>query len=96
MHLLHVGLGKPDLDAKKLAAVFNEAEDWLTYGANCWLLWTDLAAREWCNRLEGVLDKPDRHFLVCKLDIEERAGWLSDTSWKWIQTRSAGKRRRTG
>ena len=96
MHLLHVGLGKPDLDAKKLVAVFNEADDWLRYGANCWLLWTDLSAREWCNRLEGVLDKPDRRFLVCKLDIEERAGWLSDTSWKWIQARSAGDRRQTG
>ena len=92
MHLLHVGLGNPvGLDTQKLVAVFSEADDWLRYGANCWVLWTSLSAREWSDRLKEVVDKPNRQFLVCKLDIEERAGWLSDTSWKWIQAKSPAK-----
>ena len=97
MHLLHVGIAKAgDLDQKKLEGVFNEAEDWLRYAANCWVLWTELSPREWCDRLEGIVDKPSRQFLVCKLDIDVRAGWLSNTSWKWIQEKNPGEQRRTG
>ena len=96
MHLLHVGLGgSGDQDVPKFEKVFDEAESWLRYTTNCWVLWTNLSARDWCNRLEAAVDKPNRRFLVCKLDAKERAGWLSDTEWKWIREKGPNARSRS-
>ena len=89
--LLHVGFnfhGKPLVD--ELVSTFDQAEDWLRYAPNCWILWTDQPASVWFDRLRPFLREKDNVF-ISGMDITHRQGWLPRSSWEWIKKyRAAG------
>ena len=85
MHILHVGFADTaEPDTTKIEEIFNEADSWLRYATNCWLLWTDLSAGDWTGRLESVIEKEKRHFFICQLNMNDRSGWLQKATWDWI------------
>ena len=84
MHILHVGFAV-DPGQEKVKEVFDDAESWLKYAPTCWLVKTDLSAAEWTARLEKVIANEKRRFLVCRLDMRDRQGWLHRKAWEWIQ-----------
>ncbi len=82
---LHVGFdwgNAPKL--KQLEEIFNRASDWLRYAPNCWILWTGRSPNQWARRIRPLLD-PGDHFFICKLDIDERQGWLPRWVWDWLR-----------
>ena len=94
---LHVGFnfqGKPLID--ELKPTFDQAEDWLRYAPNCWILWTDQSPAVWNDRLRPFL-RDDDNLFICGLDITRRQGWLPKSSWEWSRKiRTQAARRRVG
>ena len=88
MHILHVGFAV-EPNPEKIKEIFDGAESWLKYASTCWLLKTDLSAAAWTARLEKVIEKDKRHFLICRLDMTDSHGWLQRNAWDWIKEHTA-------
>jgi len=72
----------PDYEA--LQKILDKAPDWIQYAPDCWLVWTSLSARAWCNRIRPLLHPDDDIFIVVA-DFEEYDGFLSRSVWEWIR-----------
>ena len=81
---LHVGISF-DGPAKiaELEPIFDKANDWLRYAANCWILRTSNPPQVWSERIRKVLGEKDT-FLICEIDLSNRQGWLYPKTWEWI------------
>ena len=82
---LHVSFRFKGEDSKigTLEPVFDKALDWYRYAPNCWILWTSSSAQAWYQRLKPHLE-PGDHMLIVRLDMSERQGWLSKSTWNWL------------
>ena len=88
MHFLHVGLSASDIDPEKVEEVLADAQSWLRYSSNCWVLWTDQSPQVWRQRIhDGLASTP--LLLVCTLHPTERSGWLPKSSWVWFHDKVA-------
>jgi hypothetical protein len=87
-HFLHVGFNfeGPITPQKmdELKSLFNNAEDWFRYAANCWILWTAESAQEWYEEIRPHLGEKGRVF-ICRLDITHRQGWMGKGFWDWLR-----------
>ena len=81
---LHVGFNAREPRVLEWETVFNEAPDWLRYAANCWVLCTARSAESWFSAIEPHL-KDGEKVLVCELNVSNSQGWLSKSTWEWIQ-----------
>jgi hypothetical protein len=84
-HFLHIAFRFADDDPKIaiLKPVFDKASAWIRYAPNCWIIWTTASADKWYERLRPFITDDDRMFIV-RLDLSERQGWLSQTTWDWL------------
>lgn len=81
---LHIGFrfaGAPKVT--ELEPTFSQAIDWLRYAPNCWIVYTTSSAEVWSQRLKPHLGEKDL-FLIIRLDLRERQGWMSKMVWDWI------------
>jgi hypothetical protein len=80
--LLHFGFNFENRPYKiaELKAIFDEADDWVRYAPNCWIVRTNLQAEYWYNRIKPVLHPEDQVF-IAKIDHSNRFGFLS--KWMW-------------
>jgi hypothetical protein len=88
---LHVSFNFPrQSKVEELEPIFDKARDWVRYAPNCWIIWTSVSPRQWLGRLRPVL-RSGEHVLICRVDLQERAGWLPGWVWEWIDRSRADR-----
>jgi len=81
---LHISFGLQTIHKiKKLEPIFAEADDWIRYLPNCWIIWTTGDSTYWYNRLAPYLAAEDRLF-ICEINLTNRQGWLDQWIWEWM------------
>lgn len=58
--------------------------DWYRIKENLWVLYSTSDAEKWYSRLSPLV-KEDGSIFICKLDVDNRQGWMSNNFWKWIR-----------
>ena len=81
----HIGFNFKGKDSQitALVEVFNDADDWVRYAPNCWLIWDDKTPRYWFKRVQRMVGEEPSIF-ICEVDLANRSGWLPKTVWEWI------------
>ena len=64
--------------------------DWYRVNSRLWLLHTTSSAEKWHRRLKPLIDDDGKLF-ICKLDVTDRQGWMSNDFWDWIRRRERSK-----
>jgi hypothetical protein len=76
----------PGTQFSQIKRKMDMALDWYRLNTNYWLLYTTADAQKWFQRLAPLV-KPHGYLFICKLNIEERQGWMSKQFWKWIASK---------
>ena len=82
---IHVGFNfkSSPIPEVELEELFNTSLDWMRYAPNCWVLWTKAEPAEWHTSIKKKC--PGLTYFICELNMENRQGWLSKTTWDWIK-----------
>jgi hypothetical protein len=92
MPCLHLGVnfrGSDTPTKEDIESVLNKAKSWYRYAPNCWLIYTNLSAEKWGERLReeipGMTDSTT--FFICRVELsrDKRYGWLPKAAWEWIK-----------
>jgi hypothetical protein len=86
---LHVAVAFGDHSIEFIAnnevqKVINEANDWLRYASNCWIVWTSDTPQQLYQKLVAIPQLKQSSVLVVKLDLSDRAGQFPPWIWEWI------------
>ncbi|MHA2219416.1 MAG: hypothetical protein ACXACY_26190 [Candidatus Hodarchaeales archaeon] len=85
VQFLHISFDvKEKYDEEKLRKKFDLALDWIHYAPGCWIVRTTSSAEKWYQRIKPVVG-PKNLFLIVKIDLEERYGWMPKWVWEWIK-----------
>lgn len=85
-YFLHIGFsfrGTPITTVEKLKPAFDNALDWVNYGSNCWIVYTNSSPQVWFDRLKPLIHNDDYVF-ICEIDTKNRRGWLPQLVWDWL------------
>jgi hypothetical protein len=87
--LLHISFNfKGQVDYEALKKKFDLAIDWVHYMPSCWIVKTTSNAQKWYERLRPHIGPKD-HLFICRVNINERQGWLPRWVWDWIYKNSS-------
>mgnify|MGYP001156665812 CR=1 FL=1 len=75
------GITKDQIEKK-----MNLAVDWIRYGSNNYIVYTTSDKDKWKARLIDFV-KPEGSLLICKLDVNDRQGWMSRKFWEWLKAK---------
>jgi hypothetical protein len=82
---LHIGINwRSKQKVQELEKTFDLALDWLRYAPNCWIVYTTSTPQKWYDRLKPFMTESDT-FLISKVDLTSRQGWLPKSCWDWIK-----------
>lgn len=84
MRFFHVSIvwGETSKGLEQLRGIFNDADDWITYGGSNWILYTSDEIYTWQARLVAVIDQAKDSFFICEiLNIDFAGGWMP--RWVW-------------
>lgn len=86
-YIISYDLKRPHQDYPKLYETIKSFLSWQHPLESTWVVYTRYNANEISNRLrnEGEMDDNDL-LLVCRLEIQDRQGWLDKTFWEWIKS----------
>ena len=84
-HYLHIGfIWRGPVKQDEIRPIFDLAEDWIMYGGNNWIIYTDQAPLQWCGWLRAVLG-PDDSVLIVELNGTLLAGGvMPQWVWDWV------------
>lgn len=74
-------VGKQQSDIEK---EINQSLDWIRYGEYNYVVYSTLNANSLTARLKPLVE-PDGRLFVCKLDINNRNGWMAKSFWEWLK-----------
>jgi hypothetical protein len=82
---LHISFYFSDGDDRisHLKPIFKKALDWCRYAPNCWIVYTSSSAERWYERFRPFISDEDR-LLIVEISLDERQGWLSRSTWDWL------------
>jgi hypothetical protein len=81
----HVYLrSKPDVSADEIREKMDLALDWFKYGDNVWILYTSSDAQKLYARYKPLVE-PGGNVFICRLDVEDRQGWVTSRLWEWLK-----------
>ena len=71
----------------QLKPILDLADDWVTYGASNWILYTTEDIFVWQGRFCAVMDTTIDHCFICEIaNIQTTtAGWLPKWIWEWLR-----------
>ncbi len=75
---------KPDVSYDAVKEKMEKAVDWYRIDETLWILYTTSEAETWYGRLSEFVKDSGRLF-ICRLDVTDRQGWISEALWKWIR-----------
>jgi hypothetical protein len=86
---LHLGIhfknGSPTAERiEEVESVLNKAKDWFRYAPNCWLIYTSMEPPTWHERLQKIVWIRQQSYLIVKVDVKNKSGWLARAAWDWI------------
>jgi hypothetical protein len=85
---LHIScMFKEPLDKERgaeMRLVFDKAIDWMRYGSNCWIVYTNSTTDKWYYRLRDVMRANEMLFIV-EIDVSSAQGLLRTWMWRWLQ-----------
>lgn len=82
---LTVNPNGPFWPKEAVEAQLDQAQDWIRYATNSWLLWTDKSAEEWHHIFRDNVPELRQHqYLIVGADISERQGWMPQQVWEWV------------
>jgi hypothetical protein len=67
---------------RDLTALFNMAEDWVSYAPGCWIVRTSETSAAWAKRLDEATD-PEAAIVVTKFG--HMAGSIPQAVWDWLE-----------
>jgi hypothetical protein len=79
------------LEKRDLTALFNSAEDWVSYAPGCWIVKTSEEPRVWAQRLR---DATDATSTILVTEMGRPVASLPRSIWDWLQKN--GKNWRAG
>ncbi len=72
------------VEEEKLEEAINKALDWYRINKSTYIFYSSSNAERLYARLSPLV-KPDGSVFICKLDINERQGWMSKSFWAWLK-----------
>lgn len=85
-YVISYDLKTPGKDYSSLYEAIKSFPDWQHPLESMWVIFTPYSADEISSKLraDGNLDNNDLLF-VCRLQIQDRQGWLDKKFWEWIK-----------
>jgi len=83
----------PELEATHhIQPIINEADDWIKYADNCWIVWSSKNPNDWYEKFKAIPRLKDCWILILKMDFtpDNRAGQLPQWVWDWVQKPRSG------
>ena len=74
---------KKDVTYEQVKAKMDLSVDWFRCTTQVWVLYSTSRIAKWQERLLPLVD-PDGNLFICKLDMSESNGWMSQEFWDWI------------
>jgi hypothetical protein len=70
----------------QLRPILDLAEDWITYGASNFILYTQEDVLTWQGRFMAVINiSTDRFFISVITDVHGTGGFLDEYIWNWLR-----------
>lgn len=88
-HFLHLGIryegsDRPDRDS--IESLLDIAKGWYRYAPNCWIIYTGRDSDYWYDKLKEIPGiKKSTSFFICRVNLDDRAGWMSNKFWEWVR-----------
>jgi hypothetical protein len=60
------------------------ANDWFRVKADLWIVYSTSDTEKWYSRLSPFV-KTNGNVFICKLDVDERQGWMNKSFWSWLK-----------
>lgn len=77
-------------EERDLAAVFNQADDWLRYAPNCWIVASDEDAAFWHLEVRKVVGSGGNILIIPLAPKMGLAGMLRQSVWNWMNKHGMG------
>lgn len=77
------GITKEQVEEK-----MNLALDWYRYDKKSYLVYTSSDEKKWKARLVNLV-KPNGSLFICKVDVNDRQGWMLPKFWEWIRAKQS-------
>ena len=74
---------KPGITLSDIETEMNNALDWFRYDSKCWVIYSNSSIDTWIVRLKKLVE-PNGRLFICKLDINDKNGWMTREFWDWI------------
>ena len=88
-YMIHIERN-PENSAEEVKEKMDLAVDWYRMNSGLWFLYSTSSVDKWYERL-APLCKPTGNLFICKLDTEERQGWMSKDFWAWLKREKKSK-----
>jgi hypothetical protein len=79
-----VAVTEPPFKTRELELAFNNAEDWVRYSPNCWILRSDEGAETWLTRVRRAAGR-NANVFIADIDTKKVTGFLPGTIWDWFE-----------
>ena len=80
---LHISFSKPwNVPPKQLEPIFSNAQSWIRYTSNCWIVLTAESCNAWAERIRNAPGLENANVFVC--EFIDYSGFLPDWCWQWM------------
>ncbi len=83
----------PDVAYDDVKKVMDLALHWYRITSRYWIVYTTGDSEKWYGRLKKFVTNSGNLF-ICRLDIAERQGWMSEDFWNWLRERERSREAR--
>lgn len=85
---VHIGInwiGPPKTEEiHQLVMAPNAAEDWIKYGGNSWIVYSQYDQNAWAEYLRPHIRTADTLLIYEIVNLHQSAGWAPKWLWDWI------------
>jgi hypothetical protein len=73
----------PEFSYKDVEERINLSRDWFRVNTRLWIVYSTSDSEKWFRRLRRFAGEAGSIF-ICKLDISDRQGWMTQDFWDWF------------
>lgn len=81
---LHISFtANEETNFEEIKKKLDYSKDWVQYIPGCFIIKTLKSVNSWYLTLKDLIGESNNIF-ICKIDLNERQGWLPEWVWDWI------------
>jgi len=73
------------LDPKPVEEKLDNANDWIRFAPNSWLIHTEYSANTWFRQIGDLPELRGAMVFICEANLQDLSGKLSPFAWDWIK-----------